>query len=177
VSSSSNQATGFNLEQSANGLIAVSHIGADETFTLELRSTLAGKLSELLTLNNRITVAEGYTEAGVTNLQLRFIDGVATDTGGESAIENIPTVAELRQNVPNPFAGSTQISFALTESGFATLRFRNIHGQVVLEKEIEGIMGENNVMITRDELKGFSGVLTYTLTAGEFTATRKMVVQ
>jgi hypothetical protein len=32
------------------------------------------------------------------------------------------------------------------------------------------------VNVTRDMLKGATGVLSYTVTAGEFTATRKMVV-
>jgi hypothetical protein len=166
VSSSSSQATAFNLEQSANGLIAVSHFGADETFTVELRSTVDGKLSELITLNDRITVAEGYTETGATNLNLSF-----TNVG--TTVE----VFELGQNSPNPFTATTMIQFELPSAAKATLTIQDIQGRVILSRTIDAAAGMNAATLESKELKGATGVLMYTLTAGDFTATKKMVVQ
>jgi hypothetical protein len=41
---------------------------------------------------------------------------------------------------------------------------------------VDGAAGRNMVNVTRDMLKGATGVLSYTVTAGEFIATKKMVV-
>jgi len=57
------------------------------------------------------------------------------------------------------------------------LKFQNIQGQVILEREIEATAGFNVVNFNKADFKGSTGVMTYTLTVGEFTATRKMILQ
>jgi hypothetical protein len=48
--------TAFNLNAAANGLIAVSHVGAADAFTLEVRATVSGNLSDLVSVSDRMTV-------------------------------------------------------------------------------------------------------------------------
>jgi hypothetical protein len=79
----------------------------------------------------------------------------------------------LHQNIPNPVTASTMIRFELAVAGAATLTVQDITGRVILTREMDGIAGLN--MVALDNLKT-SGVLTYTLTSGDFVATRKMVV-
>ncbi len=84
---------------------------------------------------------------------------------------------ELLQNTPNPFATSTEIRFNLPVAAAATLTVQDVTGKVVLVRSIEANAGFNKTVLSRREVGGSAGILTYTLTAGDYTATRKMVVQ
>ncbi len=162
---SSDQATGFNLEQAANGLLAVSHIG-DSSFALRVRAARNARLSELLQLSDRITPSEAYTLDGNTaDLRLSFRS--LLDQGRAFSLE---------QNVPNPFEGSTKIDFFLPENSPATLTVQDIQGRVILVRSLDGSAGHNSFVLQAEALKGAKGVLFYSLVAGQHTATRKMVV-
>ena len=77
--------------------------------------------------------------------------------------------------MPNPVTEKTVIRFELAEAGMATLTLRDAAGRLVLERKLEASAGANQIELTRDDL-GASGVLTYTLTSGDFTASKKMVL-
>jgi hypothetical protein len=172
---------GLNLNRAGEGLIAVSlrtlsssspGERGDVTLRLEVRATTAGLLSELLSLTDEITIREGVAMNGASNgLDLAFTTLLAPATAQPplaAAKRNI-----LHQNIPNPVTASTMIRFELATAGAATLTVRDIAGRVILTREMDGIAGLN--MVELDNLKT-SGVLTYTLTSGDFVATRKMVV-
>ncbi|PHI19156.1 hypothetical protein CEQ90_13920, partial [Lewinellaceae bacterium SD302] len=157
-------ATAFNLTQAASGLVAFSHTGG-EGFELTLRASADVKLSEVLSLTDRITTTEAYPVAGgVADLGLSFVSAA---TAG----------SELFQNSPNPFATQTQIAFNLEVAGTATLLVQNQNGQLLRSYEIDAAAGRNVQTITRQELGNVSGVLTYTIITEGFTATRKMILQ
>ncbi|PHI19901.1 hypothetical protein CEQ90_10135 [Lewinellaceae bacterium SD302] len=157
-------ATAFNLTEAASGLIAFSHTGG-EGFELTLRATTDTRLSEVLSLTDRITPTEAYPVAGgVADLGLSFVSAA---TAG----------SELFQNSPNPFGTQTQIAFNLEVAGTATLLVQNQNGQLLRSYEIDAAAGLNTQTITRQELGNASGVLTYTIVAEGFTATRKMILQ
>ncbi|MBC6996024.1 T9SS type A sorting domain-containing protein, partial [Lewinella lacunae] len=69
----------------------------------------------------------------------------------------------------------TVIRYELAVAGAATLTVQDAAGRLLLTRKLEATAGRNQVTLTAGEL-GAAGVLTYTLTAGDFTATRKMVV-
>ncbi len=86
-----------------------------------------------------------------------------------------PSEFELSQNFPNPFNPATQIGYTLPRDGHVKLEIYNLLGQRVatLVDEYQGA-GEKTV---NWESKDFaSGIYFYQLSAGDFTATRKMVL-
>jgi hypothetical protein len=79
----------------------------------------------------------------------------------------------LLQNIPNPVVNVTNISFELAVAGAATLTVQDVAGRLVRTVEVDGVAGLNRVEV---ENLGAAGVYSYTLTSGNFTATRQMVV-
>jgi hypothetical protein len=166
----------FGLNFMEEGLIAMSwnkrgdaagdSYGAEDIlFSLEIKAITDTKLSEVLGVSSRITPAEAYDEHdGLMDVGIDFNTGI---------IAKVPF--ELYQNVPNPFREETVIGFYLPEESEATVRIHDASGRVI--KLIRGAFaqGQNRVILKRSELAE-TGMLYYTLTAGEHTATRKMVL-
>jgi len=87
----------------------------------------------------------------------------------------VPVTDVLEQNYPNPFNPETQITFDITHAAFATLKVYNVTGQEVaslLEQHVDP--GRYTVSFSSRTLP--SGVYYYRIQAGNWTATRKMVM-
>ena len=118
---------------------------------------------------NRHDLADGASvtilpgESGTAELEL--ISGTA----------DIPTEYALEQNYPNPFNPSTTISFALPEEAMVTIRLYNILGNEVgtIAARRYGA-GKQTVEFNAGELP--SGVYIYTMRAGTFAKSRKLVL-
>ena len=96
-----------------------------------------------------------------------------------------PKETELLANYPNPFNPETWIPYRLAEDAFVTLTIYDTAGQVVRTLEVGHRIasayesrskaihwdGRNNL-----GEQAASGVYFYTLTAGDFSATRKMLI-
>ena len=132
-------------------------------FTIIVRVEEKGKLSDMLSITSEVLEAESY-DKGLKVGKIRLTERVSS--GGEF---------ELYQNEPNPYKSRTQISFKVPEAGKCMLTVRDVSGQVILRKEMICETGMNTVELTGEEL-GTSGVLFYTLTSGDQTATRKMII-
>jgi hypothetical protein len=81
----------------------------------------------------------------------------------------------LSQNYPNPFNPSTNISFTLTRSSFVTLKIYNVLGNEIttlVNKVIPG--GNHQIEFNASGLS--SGIYLYTINAGDFVETKKMVL-
>lgn len=81
----------------------------------------------------------------------------------------------LDQNYPNPFNPATTISFVIKENGQVSLKVYNVLGDEVatlVNGELTG--GVHTVQFDASTLS--SGVYFYTLTAGNFTETKKMLL-
>ncbi|MFT5017723.1 MAG: hypothetical protein ACJATN_002575 [Neolewinella sp.] len=153
----------MNLNRAGEGLIAIA-LRDNATVSLEVRATTTVTLSEELTLTGAITVREGVGANGVGNgLGLAFNTSSAPATA-----QNL-----LHQNTPNPVRMETVIRFELAAAAPATLTLRDTAGRLISVQEIDATAGLNKVELTNIKA---SGVLTYTLTAGAFTASKKMVV-
>jgi len=86
-----------------------------------------------------------------------------------------PSVFALYQNHPNPFNPTTEISFDLPAAYHVKLEIFNSIGQKVtnlVDRYLEA--GEHTVIWNSTEAA--SGVYIYRLEAGDFVATRKMVL-
>jgi hypothetical protein len=142
-----------------------SKVEGETLFTLVLRAKAdVSSLDEVLNVNSRITAAEAYSKDGA-------YQSVALSFGARVAATGSPM---LYQNIPNPFAGETVIGFQLVEAGEAVLTVSDIQGRVL--RVIRGAYGAgyHQVRLRSEELP--SGILQYTLTSGDFTATRRMII-
>ncbi|MBK6915387.1 MAG: T9SS type A sorting domain-containing protein [Ignavibacteriales bacterium] len=82
---------------------------------------------------------------------------------------------ELSQNIPNPFNPSTSISYSIPENAFVTLKIYDVLGnevEVLINEQKES--GNYQIDFNASELS--SGIYYYTLTAGNFTSTKKMIL-
>jgi hypothetical protein len=86
-----------------------------------------------------------------------------------------PQDFELSQNYPNPFNPITQIRYAIPTACQVRLEIYNLLGQkvAVLVDEYQQV-GQKSVNWEAKDLS--SGIYFYKLTAGDFTATKKMVL-
>jgi len=87
----------------------------------------------------------------------------------------IPNVFKLEQNYPNPFNPVTVIGYQLSASSFVTLKVYDLLG-----REVATIVNENRpagyYTVEFDATNLASGLYFYTLKAGDFTDTKKMLV-
>jgi len=84
---------------------------------------------------------------------------------------------KLSQNFPNPFNPTTNINFTLPEPGNVTLKVYNMLGQEVatlINNEHRGANATHSILFDGSKLS--SGVYFYTLTYGDKTVSKKMVL-
>ncbi len=94
--------------------------------------------------------------------------------------EALPAEFILHQNEPNPFNPVTSISFDLSSRAFVTLTVYNVLGQAVVQLADEMFpAGRHEVIWDGLDARGSSvasGIYLYRLQAGQYGATRKMVL-
>jgi len=132
-----------------------------ELFTLSLKATQAGQVSELLGMNSSITKAEAYIG--------EQLETVALNLGGAKAAG-----FSLGQNEPNPFKEQTTISYTLPEAAKVKMTLYDVTGKVLEVLRSEGVVGQNKMVVNKDKLT--TGVVYYKLETGQYTATKHMIV-
>lgn len=80
----------------------------------------------------------------------------------------------LDQNIPNPFAGQTMISFCLPEASMVEWEIVDMNGRVVLLLKREYPAGENREVF---DLSGYKGMYYYRLKTSAGILTRKMIAE
>lgn len=107
--------------------------------------------------------------------QLLILAG-QTDTIASNITEEYPNNEfVLEQNYPNPFNPTTTISYGLKERSFVELRIYDILGrQVLILLNKEQNAGSYKVEFDASELT--SGIYFYSLKAGSFVETKKMLL-
>ncbi|MBK8549831.1 MAG: T9SS type A sorting domain-containing protein [Ignavibacteria bacterium] len=109
-------------------------------------------------------------------------DGIIihTDSGGVITSNNDPDEFQpdqfsLSQNYPNPFNPVTVIRYSLSENRFITLKVFDIQG-----KELETLVSEKqhagNYEVPFDASKLSSGIYIYSIEAGNFEQTKRMLL-
>ncbi len=122
----------------------------------------SGNTANVLSLNSNVTKAEAYTaENQIMNITLT----------GASAGEGF----ELFQNSPNPFTGNTNIAFVLPVDSKVDFKVVDLTGKVLKQISKDYTAGKHTITLEKSQL-GQSGVLYYQIEAGEYIATKKMVV-
>lgn len=87
----------------------------------------------------------------------------------------IPYEFQLTQNYPNPFNSITTISFTLTRPDYIKLELFDVLGRKI-QTIFEGFIKEGKYVIDFKADNLVSGIYIYSLSAGNKTQTRKMIV-
>lgn len=89
--------------------------------------------------------------------------------------ESHPEKFTLLQNYPNPFNPVTRIDFEISEHSFVSLNVYNLRGERVAELASQDYApGQHSVIFDASHVA--NGVYLYTLKAGDFVSTKKMVI-
>ena len=103
-------------------------------------------------------------------------DGTTEKVGEiEVVVNNTPNVFSLLQNYPNPFNPSTIISFTIPERTKVVLKVYDVLGAEVAEL-INDIKSPGRYEVEFDSNGLPSGIYFYTIQAGKFTDSKKMIL-
>jgi hypothetical protein len=103
-------------------------------------------------------------------------DGTTENVGSvEIIINNTPNEYSLLQNFPNPFNPSTIIRFTVPERTKVVLRVYDVLGKEVAEL-INDIKSPGRYEVEFDPYGLPSGIYFYTVQAGKFTDSKKMIL-
>ena len=86
-----------------------------------------------------------------------------------------PQTYSLEQNYPNPFNPSTTIRFSVPEQGLVTLKVFNLLGEQVATL-VNSELAKGSYEINFKGYDYSSGIYFYTLNAGNFVSTKKMIL-
>ena len=99
-----------------------------------------------------------------------------TLTAVNTTLSRSPYEFRLSQNYPNPFNPTTAISYRLSASSQTTLKIFDIQGRVIATL-VNGIEEAGDHTVTWNARTLPSGAYFYSLTAGNRTETKKLVLQ
>ena len=135
-------------------------------YSLEGRSLHAGQF-DMFTVPVSGAGTMALVEAQFSDAHGNMLDVVTNEVSPATGYE-------LFQNFPNPFNAATRIHFTLPTTSDWTLGIYNIIGQKIEEFAGSNDAGQVDVVWRAENIP--SGMYFYKLEAGQFTATRKMVL-
>jgi hypothetical protein len=153
------------VELLADGMKMLSDVVDDQLRVLvwsDSKSRIAAGDANILAVNGNVTLVEAEVSDYYGNLMTV-----------NSAKAILPSSFALKQNYPNPFNPSTDITIVLPEPSQYKLDIYNVAGQLVESFSGHGV---NEVTVTWNAAGMASGVYFYKATAGEYKATKKMVL-
>ena len=168
-------AENFSADRAAAGIVTTAFnsneaatVADDEVlFTLVFNTKSEVALSSVLSANSSLTPAMGVNANDeILDIALEFNTNNGTVTAGGF---------DLKQNTPNPFSTVTAIEYNLPEASKATLTIYDVTGKIVYSKKIDAAKGLNKELVSRTQI-GSTGVMFYQLVAGDYSATKKMVI-
>ncbi len=158
---------------------------------------------DIIAVLDALEAAAAPTAVSLTESLQRWIDRAKqrnrTDTRFQKGIavlqnllttlretEMVPKATALLPNYPNPFNPETWIPYQLAEAAGVTVTIYDLHGLVVRNfdfgHQVAGIYQDKSRAVYWDGRNQngepvASGIYFYTLSAGDFTATRKMLIR
>ena len=134
-----------------------------------------------VTLHDPVSVARsgvdaGWNKGGQLSRRKIMVHLNLNDHSNKIDGVDINTVLNsLDQNYPNPVKGSTEIAYELANSSDVILEITDMTGRTVLEfNEGTRPAGKHTIRVNTESLE--AGVYFYTLKAGNFVDTKRMVV-
>ena len=86
-----------------------------------------------------------------------------------------PSTYSLSQNYPNPFNPTTTFNYQIPNDGKVSLKVFNMLGQEV-ETLVSEVLAAGSYSVSFDASKLSSGMYIYTLKAGSFMASKKLLL-
>lgn len=136
-------------------------VAGAELFVIEYETTVM-QHTGLFSISSEVARAEIY-DADYTEYALTMTYGATQDE------------VVLYQNTPNPFLAMTTINVYMPEANAANLTIYDVTGKLVASYNRDLTAGMNTITVNKEDLLT-SGVLFYTLSTDNFTATKRMVV-
>ena len=125
---------------------------------------------------NHAWILSDATSPVVLNYIFGTQDSVAQlPTGIKQLGGNMPIQYSLSQNYPNPFNPSTIIKYSVPKQQLVTLKIYNMLGQEVATL-VNNQQNAGNYEVTFNADRLASGIYFYTLNAGSFVSTKKMIL-
>jgi hypothetical protein len=176
----------FNLNPVPVGTYSIkaSFVGYEPQTLTEVRvdagkpTTLEFRLVKGVTGMVKTVIVHCGTRVGIQRAGLAHV--TTHRPGGDGALAP-PRRTALHANVPNPFNPATDIAFDLTRDGRVELEVYDVSGRLVRSLVNGPRRAGMRQVVSWDGLDGAgsrvaSGVYFYRLVAGDFVATRKMVM-
>jgi hypothetical protein len=161
-------------------------IASIDVGTATLLQTMFGEIATLLTANgvsldeaatlyHRVVTSDGTDEVEGASFSITLTRGSIVANEPVQDLAELPTEFALRGNYPNPFNPVTTIEYDVPSERHVTLAVYDALGRAVSTLVDEAKpAGVHRAVFRADGLP--SGLYLYRLTAGDFTATRTMVV-
>jgi hypothetical protein len=154
--------------------VAAANLNPADTYTeFEVGVTFIGtEIPDTVLIAVFLGSLSGFTHIG----SKLFIDDLSFSTTTDvNSPDQIPANFNLYQNYPNPFNPSTTIKYSIPNSEFVTLKVFDVLGnEVATLVNGEKPAGKYEVEFEGENIS--SGVFFYTIKAGSFVETKKMIM-
>jgi hypothetical protein len=155
----------------ASGSIGGDFSNWDNTFHLILGNEFTGDRPWLGEIYELSIFNKALSKSQIDSLFL-----INTITGNDDrGSGTLPTEFLLEQNYPNPFNPTTKISFTLPEETYVSLKIYDTLGKEVAEL-VNSEMMPGNYSFDFNAGQLSSGIYFYTIIAGRFGTTKKMLL-
>jgi hypothetical protein len=132
-------------------------------------------MSYMINTGDHATSINNNSNAISSNTRTFNLRNLTTGVGGNPADPTLPKAFALQAAYPNPSRGQTTIKYQLPRASNVQLQVYNIAGQLVQTiDEGQRPAGYHQVRLNGNAMS--NGIYFYRLQAGEFSATRKMIV-
>lgn len=162
-----------NLGYTAEGMVTFSwnDINTIELATGETLATLVLAAKQSGSIASNVNITSDVTKAAAFGSDLETMNV-------DFAIENRDVDGKafmVYQNKPNPFSELTTVTFDLPQAADVNFVIFDLTGKIVKTQTQAYTAGTHSIIIDKNDIAG-SGLYYYQLEAGQYTATKKMVV-
>lgn len=148
----------------------------DEVYPVVAAQNNTNNAAYVTYMSTREPGAQVFTDLSPSAIVYQSFKKVTTPIGIINVSNEIPERFALSQNFPNPFNPSTTIRFSVPKNSNVTLEIFDVTGRLVktLAKNELATAGINEISFNASSYA--SGIYFYTLTSGDFSETKKMIL-